>query len=508
MKKNVNAIDYDAIIAKIEKEMKSERKIPAKEVIVHKFDSVKMFSEFVKKGKVKENTFIILQLATCAKSILLKVIRNVEPNAEKKIVGTNRRSDDWGDVRTARFLGNIVNQALNCGSNGEMSANFNPIKVKISVDANGHYFLETEDGGHREKALLNAFLLSIGENVKFKRVENTFNNKFIDLYNRYFVDCVETGILANIFNSGSIMFNVTNELYSVEEDNCAKGYVGNDSVHSMYNSEKFYTNIAHLCGDYNEKMPFGKGKDPTTSFTANIIAALSVASGIKEDKTNAMHKFCQLFSHANDKQNKKLMSNIRKFIKIETNKTVFGFAKSFYVSGKERHNVVYKRKLYQTAYNAVVNTNCTGIIDDFQRKFANMPYSVNTTEKFDEFITLYFYCNESYMGNKATVEECIDAHLLIMEHTFKFLLADEVQALCLFNAEELTSIFRSIDSTQRTNAYIANDGDVERLLGVFAKVCKENELVGGNGGKKNDRKQSAKSIGTGRSGRNSKTVSC
>ena len=507
MKKNVNVIDYAKISEKIKREVASEKTSAVKKVIVHKFTSVKMFAEFVKNGRVEKNSFIILNLATCAKAILLNVIQNVEPNAEKKIVGTNRRSDDWGDVRTARFLGNIAHQSLNCKSDEEMSANFNPIKVVISFDKEtGEIFLETKDGGHREKALLDAFLLSIGEDIKFKKVENISNNKFIDIYNQYFVENVETGILENIFNNGSIMFNITNDLYSVEEDNCAKGYVGNDTIHSMYNDKPFYINIANKCNAYNERMPFGRGKDPTTTFAANIIAALSVAAGIKENKTEAMAKFCYLLSQANDRQNKSLMANFRKFAKIETDKT-YRFSKSFYTSGKERHNVVYKRKLYQSAYNAIMDSNCTGIIEDFQKKFINMPYDIDTPEKFDEFFTLYFYYNEQYMGNKATISECIDAHLLVMEHTLKFLLADRTRAICIIEAERLGRIFKSIDSTQRTNAYIKDDEDVEKILSVFKDVCRDKELVE-NGGMKNDCKQSKKSIRISSGRGNKKTVSC
>lgn len=508
MKKNVNPIDYALIADEIRKEVQSEKKAQVKNVIVHKFDSAKMFAEFVEGGKAKESSIIIIQLAACVKSILIGTIRNVEPNAEEQIIGTNRKSDDWGDVRIARFLGNILNQALNCKHGEEMSANFNPIKVVISRDEKtGTIYLETKDGGHREKALLDAYLLSIGKDVKFKKVKNVFNNKFIDLYNRYFVENVELGLLQNIFNNGSIMFNITNELYSVEEDNCAKGYVANDSVHSMYNDKNFYRDIALLCKNYNEKIPFGSGKDPTTSFTANIISALSVAAGIKEDKTKAMSKFCQLFSEAKSNQNNYLMRNIRKFIKIESNKKVFGFAKSFYTNGKERHNVVYKRKFYQTAYNAVMNSNCTGIIEDFQKKFVNMPYGINTPDKFDEFVTIYFYNNESYMGNKATVRECIDAHLLIMEHVFKFLLSDRTQALCILKKKELKSIFEAVDSSQRTNVYIKEDSDVEKLLAVLSDVCQDKILVVNNGGMKNG-KQGTKSGRNSNSGRNKKAVSC
>ena len=73
--------------------------------------------------------------------------------------------------------------------------------------------------------------------------------------------------------------------------------------------------------------------------------------------------------------------------------------------------------------------------------------------------------------------------------------------------EELKSIFEAVDSSQRTNAYIKNDGDVEKLLDVLSDVCQDKILVVNNGGMKNG-KQGTKSGRNSNSGRNKKAVSC
>ena len=60
MKKNVNVIDYAKISEKIKREVASEKTSAVKKVIVHKFTSVKMFAEFVKRGGNEKSAWLLV----------------------------------------------------------------------------------------------------------------------------------------------------------------------------------------------------------------------------------------------------------------------------------------------------------------------------------------------------------------------------------------------------------------------------------------------------------------
>lgn len=514
----------------IQMELANQTALPVMEIVSYSFRDIKSFSEYLFARKIKENSSFIITLDGLARARALEYLKNIEPDIEKNQIGSNRRSDDWGDERIARFLGNLVNQMENYTPNEDedTSVNFNPIKV-ILFDDGTIIFLETKDGGHREDAILRVALLvfkleeaertgdlDLMEEAKsiFKKVPNPYNNEFIDYFNDFFVENPQVGRLKKFLNESTIRINVVNSLYSVEEDNVAKGYVGNDSLHSNCHNEPFYKLIADKCETSMNTVAFhNNNKNPIPSFTANVVAALTVAGGIKQDKTKAMALFSYLFKHANKKQLERLEKTVNTMFKIESTKGVYDFSKSFKKDGTERHNLVLKKKFYRTAYVAVVRSNCTGIYEEFRNVFGKkVVFPANITFEFiDNFLTNYIFGGKKYYSEDiATVAQRINACLIIMEHSMKFLKSKDFKNACKANTDTLDDIYGGIDTTQQTNSYPQKDEDVEKMLRVFAYICQDKALVKKTGGKKNATSRVGVS-GTSRTRNNAgnkKTVCC